>query len=203
MSISNEELEDLCSGLVADIRNSAEKVNNIAESNRRLQQRLMESVVSSSVNDGSISIAEVSKLNSRLKEPMAEVDQWSVPEPESNLGGGDEEEPYEDLLERAQTEWGELYEDDRMWKPEDITTKAQEEMPTVESSEMDHLLGGDEKQEESESLDDFMLRMDSEWGWLEEEELEEGENEQGAASPIGGNSFSFDEVVWDDDIDLP
>ncbi len=48
---------------------------------------------------------------------VAEMDRWTVAESEET--DLDEDGPYEDFLERAQMDWGELYEDDRMWTLDD------------------------------------------------------------------------------------
>ena len=83
--------------------------------------------------------------------------------------------PYEDLLERAQLEYGELYEDGRMWSIGDITTKAQEELSEMVLSDRNELGEGDEVREDTEALDDFMTRIDNDWGWLDDMEEEDHE----------------------------
>lgn len=177
--IGEKELEDLCSGLVVDIHNSAEKVNNIAKSTRQLSKRLLDSLASSTANEGDISVDEVGRLEQRLREHMSEVNKWSLPPPQSSSSEEENEEmPYEDLLERAQLEYGELYEDGRMWSIEDITTKAQEELSEMVLSDSNELVEGDEVREDTEALDDFMTRIDNDWGWLDDMEEEDHDIDQ-------------------------
>jgi hypothetical protein len=105
--------------------------------------------------------------------------------PESEETDIEEDEPYEDFLERAQMDWGELYEDDRMWTLDDSIEGAR---PAGDDVDTEHLQS--DSAEGDESIADFMARVESEWGWLEEVELVP---ESAAREP-----YTFNEAKWDD-----
>jgi hypothetical protein len=187
-TVTRQELKDFCTSLTIAIQDSAQKVNSIADSNRRLSKRLTDMVISSGLGEGDISKTECNQLNNRLKEEMREMmnlDNWSNVE-----GGNEEDEPYEDTLDRARSEWGELFEDDRMWSPEDSLSVARPEAVDDNPTDRSHLVM-DAAADDRESLDDFLSRADSDWGWVG--------NLVGELDDDGTKStpYTFNQDAWD------
>ena len=169
--ISREKLLEHCVDLTAQVRDTSTRVQSLEASVRRISSRLMDKTALSSDAEGRISTAECDKLRIALDAHMEEVDQWSVEEPEY---AEEQDERYEDALERVQDEWGELSEDGRMWNPKDVVenqmpTKVTKEMSSIEG--MDYLFQEDDEidvDEDDESLDEFEERIEREWGeWSE------------------------------------
>jgi hypothetical protein len=181
-TLSRQELTKYCTSLTAEVRDAAEKVKTLSEAKSRISKRLMDFAMTSGLSEGRISKVDYNQVNANLKRHMAELDKWSVPETEDQ--NSDEDEPYEDFLERAQMDWGDLYEDDRLWTPEDISDG---HLPKEDSEDMDHLLS--DAAADDESVDDYMARIENDWGWLEEEDVPP---EQLTREP-----YTFKESEWD------
>jgi hypothetical protein len=160
-TLSHQELAEYSISLTTEVRDATEKVRNLADASHRMTTRLMDYAMTSGLSEGRISKSEYQNLNQQLRSHMGELEKWSVPETQE--ANSNDDEAYEDLLERAQMEWGELYEDDRMWSPDDIVGS----QIVGEDFDTDHL-SAEASSDDEESIDDFMLRMDSEWGWLQE-----------------------------------
>jgi hypothetical protein len=143
----------------------------------------MDFTLTSGASEGKIPRSDYKELREGLDSHMAEIDKWTVPESEET--DIEEDEPYEDFLERAQMDWGELYEDDRMWTLDDSIEGAR---PAGDDVDTEHLQS--DSAEGDESIADFMARVESEWGWLEEVELVP---ESAAREP-----YTFNEAKWDD-----
>jgi hypothetical protein len=187
-TVTRQELEDLCTSLTTAIQDSAQKVNSIADSNRRLSKRLTDMVISSGLGEGDISKAECNQLNNRLKKDLKEMmnfGNWSTFE-----GENEDDEPYEDTLDRAQSEWGELFEDDRMWSPEDAGSVARPEAVDDNPTDRSHL-GMDAAADDRESLDDFLSRVDDDWGWVAN--LDGDLDDEGKKS----KPYTFNQDAWD------
>lgn len=163
-TVTRTELEDLCMNMTTTVQDCVQKVNSLAASNDRLTKGLTNIVLSSGLADGDISKTECTQLSKRLQEEMQEImalEKWSQVEEEN-----EEDEPYEDTLERAQLEWGELFEDGRMWSPDDAGSQALREAVDGDLSDRSHLVM-DAAADDKESIDDFLSRVDSEWGWVD------------------------------------
>eukprot|EP00980_Cylindrotheca_fusiformis_P010101 scaffold2243_cov122-Cylindrotheca_fusiformis.AAC.17 len=163
-TVTREELENICTDLVTSVQDFAQDIKSITASNHRLTKRLTEMVLSSGLGEGEISKTECDQLNMRLKEEMKEImsgESWSKIDAQSE---GDE--AYEDALDRAQMEWGELFEDGRMWSPDDVRSAASTKSEVDDPSAMDHVVL-DAAADDPESIDDFLSRVDSEWGWID------------------------------------
>jgi hypothetical protein len=177
ITVSADGLRDLCTKLASEVQVQIKNVQRLAEAKQRLSKRLLEGAH----RDAIFAVQQTSynKLCKNLKHHMTELDKWSASLPDGGLG--DQEEPYEDFLERLQHEWGDLYEDDRMWTPDDIV----DQFPSTEFT-MDHLLK-DSSDDDIESIEEFDARMQKDWGWLEEEN--ENEEIQPAVEPIDFSEF--------------
>ena len=185
-TFSRQELTKYCTSLTEEVRDASVRVTTLADANRRLNERLMEFALTSGLSEGrALSGSGYRQLSDVLKTHMRELDKWSIPEVEEQ--DGNEEEPYEDMLERAQEEWGELYEDDRMWTPDDIAVIRLSE---GEDTDMDHLVS-EASPDDTETVDEFMSRMDSDWGWIEEQDDNLPEKESTS------EMYTFDESKWD------
>ena len=164
--VPRHQLLNYCTNLTEQVRETSSRVQNLEASVRRISKRLMDRTALASNAEGRISKVEYEKLCTALDEHMEEIDRWSVEMP---ANAEEEEEHYEDALERLQRDYGELAEDGRFWKPEDIIenhlpTKVTKEMSSIEG--MDHLFNewdGDDDDVDDESLEDFDERIESEY----------------------------------------
>ena len=90
------------------------------------------------------------RLASEADEHLRDITASDVP-----FRGHDSDEPYEEALERIAAEWGDWFDDDYVWSPND----AVEVEPIVREPVV-----VDEAEEES--LEAFVARIDQEWqGW--------------------------------------
>ena len=164
--VPRKQLLSYCTNLTEQVRETSSRVQNLEASVRRISRRLMDRTALSSNTEGRISKLEYEKLCTVLDAHMEEIDIWSVEMP---ADVEEEEEHYEDALERLQREYGELAEDGRFWKPEDIIenhlpTKVTKEMSSIEG--MDHLFNewdDDDDDVDDEPLEEFDERIESEW----------------------------------------
>jgi hypothetical protein len=167
--VDRQELTEYCTSLTEELREAASTVQILADSVKRVSKRLVDAAATSGISEGRISHAQYNELNEKLEDHMDEIHKWSHPDPEIL-----EDEPYEDTLERVQSEWGILYDDHYMYNPEDATETAPYEIDTLAAKAgiegMDYLFDTADAEEDEESLEDALDRMDLEWGiWLEDD----------------------------------
>jgi hypothetical protein len=168
--VDRKELTEYCTSLTKEVREAASTVQILADSTKRISKRLVDAAATSGNSEGRISHSEVNELNEKLEDHMDEIDKWSLPDPEYL-----DDEPYEDTLERVQSEWGELYDDHYMYNPEDTMENAVPyEIDTAAAKAgidgMDYLFNDADADGDEECLDDVLDRMDREWDiWLEDD----------------------------------
>ena len=185
MTVSPDGLKEMCSHLSSEVQNQVKYIQSLTETHKRISNRLLDATIRNERSkDQKTTYDEICK---NLKQHMTELDQWSAPLPSDSRDGATldiDDEPYEDYLERLQREQGELYEDDRMWTPEDIVDK----IPPLQEFGNDHLLK-DSSDDDEESIEEFEERMKRDWGWLEENEIEKAK-EKKRSSPIDSIDLS-------------
>mmetsp|Transcript_1046 Transcript_1046/g.2048 ORF Transcript_1046/g.2048 Transcript_1046/m.2048 type:complete len:1254 (+) Transcript_1046:1-3762(+) len=180
-----KEMKELCGILASKIGEETQAISRISESNNRLSQRLTDHALSKQIEDGEISSHHYESLKGRLDEHMLEIAEWSVPEVQDEPG---DEEPYEDMLERAQLDWGKLYDDDYMWSLKDAR-----EAPLVQNPATIDLEEAPEPAYE-EPLEEFDARIDKTWGWLDDRDDVNRDDDAADES----RPYTFDQGKWDD-----
>jgi hypothetical protein len=158
-TLSLQELTTSCASLTAEIRDASATVHNLHSAAQRISKRLMDASASTGISEGHSSKAQYDELTKQLEHHMTELDKWTV-------GESDEDEAYEDTLERAQEEWEDLYDDSYMWSPADARTSKPLVIDKSKSSleDMDYLFDEDVDSEDDESLEEALARMDLDWG---------------------------------------
>ena len=156
--------------LVRQIRDTTNTLRSLSDTSKRITQCLVNSRKSSKLG-GRNAIAMQTSLAAKLDEHLktvleqsaaassAESDALVFTDLEEADGIKEEDsESYEDALERMEKEWGEMFRDDYVWSGEGHENEGQ-----VPEILLDQIQGfGNE--EEQESLDDALARIDEEWG---------------------------------------
>lgn len=169
---------DTYQSLRSQIQDATNQVRVLSDSLHGLSSRLIKKAMP---DEGSFSEKwqeDYSGLCARLTKHMRELESWSILD-EADVTDDDS---YETTLERAQLDWGDLYEDDRIWTSTDV-------MPT--SPLPPSGLGLVQTVEEKESITDFSERINQDWGWLDEpyQDLPQEFEKSGP--------YEFDEQQWD------
>jgi hypothetical protein len=153
--------------LVRKLRDTNVAVRSLAESSKRIHANRAGQSDSSKFG-GRNYLAFTADLASRLDEHLESI--LNVTDPGSSIfadreRNDDEEESSEDSLKQMAEEWGEWYDDDYVWS----SGGDQQRPPDREGSEtvgFGRLLDKIADEEEKESLEEALARMDEEWeGW--------------------------------------
>ena len=171
--LNRHELMAHCVNLNKQLQDSTATVQVLTESATRISQHLVQCAATNGITENRISEAQFNSLKKTIDGHLDEIHRWSVPDPDEL-----EDDPFEDYLEQAQNEWGELYEDHRMWTVEDIV----HESPPLELDPdkienlpgFEYLFQDATENDNGESFEDAVDRIDREWAlWLDDDD--EGE----------------------------
>ncbi len=176
--ILDSDEDDKYQSFRADIQKATEQVRLFSDTLRGLSSRL---VTKAMPEEGSLTNKwhdDYSGLCARLTKHMQELDSWSIPDEEEI----NDDDTYETTLERAQVEWGDLYEDDQIWSSNDVVP-----VQSVPPGGIGLVQTGDDK----ESIDVFSQRINQDWGWLEEWTPVPQQRDENAGP------YEFDEQEWD------
>jgi hypothetical protein len=165
--------------LSADIHHASEQVQLLTGALEGLSSRLIQKALPADGWHSRKINSDYKELSARLSQHMNELEKWSVPESET-IG---DNEAYETMLELSQLEWGDLYEDDRMWSLDDVV---QSRLPPATTNLAQAGVGDDE------SIDSFSERMEQEWGWLDEPTFDLTHQSE------DHRPYEFDEHQWDE-----
>jgi hypothetical protein len=170
--VDRKELTEYCTSLTKDVGEASSTVQILADSVKRISKRLVYAAATTGMSECRISPTQYNELNDKLEGHMDEIDKWSLPDDEAETL---EDEPYEDTLERVQSEWGVLYDDDYMYDPEDTTADTvpyefDEAAARAGIDGMDYMFDDADTEEDEEPLEEALDRMDLEWEiWLEDD----------------------------------
>ena len=153
-----------------ELRSATSTLQSLATSSKRLRKRLLDQSFSSQ-QEGRMSASMQADLGARLDEHLEAVLSQPVPEPRAfdgieQRGENEDEEGYEETLERLANEWGDWYNDDYVWSAEDT-----QGIGTVRARSIDAFPAGQNSQfaidmefeEEEDNLELDLSRMDEEW----------------------------------------
>lgn len=171
--------QDAYESLRADIQDATEQVQLLSGALQGLSSRLIQKALPADGWHSRKINKDYQELSARLSQHMNELEKWSIPESEETIG---EDEAYETMLEQNQLEWGDLYDDDRMWSSDDLV---QSRLPPATTSLVQ--VGGDD-----ESIDSFSERMEQEWGWLDKATLDNSDQSKKSGP------YEFDEHGWEE-----
>lgn len=169
---------DTYQSLRTEIHNAAERIQSISSARRALTSHLVQEATPDEVRLSTKWMKDYKILSAQLTEHMRDIDRWSIPDNQDIS----DDETYETILERTFDEWGDLYEDDRLWSPDDITRA---HLPIDDDS---NSVANDKNEE---SIGAFTERINEEWGWLEESWLVSPQSH----SKLG--PYKFNEQDWD------
>jgi hypothetical protein len=152
--------------LVRKLRDTNVAVRSLADSSKRIHANMVGQRDSTRFG-GRNYLAFTADLASRLDEHLQSI--LNVTDPGSSIFAdseiNDDEESSEDALKQMAEEWGEWYDDDYVWS----CGGDQQRPPDRESSEtvgFGRLLDQIADEGETESLEEALARMDTEWeGW--------------------------------------
>lgn len=148
---STTELEAQITELFAELRDTTRSLWASKQSAERITRRLMDSRLADGV-EGHLSLALQADLANRLDDHVSDVCSR-----EEHGFVADNDEPYEDALERMAEEWGEWFDDEYVWSSNDSTDVI-----------FPDLYGEGEDDHESETLEEGMARIEQEWaGFLD------------------------------------
>jgi hypothetical protein len=140
--------------LLGKLRVKSHALQSLKESARNLSFRLLDRSTTRGI-EGHMSAALQADLAARLDEHLEELSQLNlVPEE----GRDDEnDEPYEDALERMAEELGEWFDDDYVWSPGDAAANSRSVSFSLLNDE-------DSIEDERETLEETLVRIEREWG---------------------------------------
>lgn len=191
-SMSVDALKEYCSAVATRLRDISEKVHHLDVTAKRIGSRLMDYSNADGI-EGRLSIAQQEELASMVNSHLDSLpENWKAPEMvEANgldrshnnrdpiLGWGDDlslerVESFEEDMAQISEDWGEWADDDFVWSPENnlgsvkLSSRAASSMPSVlDNSELEAHLDEDE-----ESLENTLHRLDAEWADWESDEVQ-------------------------------
>lgn len=157
---SNEKGHTHVKALINDLQKSNLKVQASADSLKRTTTRLMDYSTSFGRLEGRISAKLQSELGAKIDAFLEEHDFSSNKAAALQFGfslDANDSEPYEDTLEKMQEEWGDWFDDDYVWSPNDSKSVASIPLPS-------HFKPLVDENEDHEPIEDALNRIEREWG---------------------------------------
>ena len=149
------------------MRDAINVFESLKASSRRVNARIMEQSISGGL-EGQISPSLVAELSSRLDEHLESVLNEQVPEVGpfdsiEKLDDDDDEESYEDALDRMAEDWGDWFDDDYLWTADDAETSSAAAAERLASRKSSSEVTSKMDDYDDESVEDALARIDQDW----------------------------------------
>jgi DNA primase len=154
--------------LTIALQNKNRVLQTLSDSSKRLWTKLVDETLSDGI-EGHVSASLQMDLSVRLDEylnafidvPSQKVE--TTQKLETILSGLEDEEPYEDTLERIAKDWGEWADDDYLWTMDDAISKTNKKQ--VASPD---LISAITEDEDDENVEDALQRISRDWAEWDE-----------------------------------
>jgi len=154
--VESSEQDERISQLTIEYNEAIQSVQALAESSKQITARLI-AESNSDGGEGRMSASLQADLAATVDDHLINVTEMQTSSDFQKLNVEEsEKEPYEDVLERMQEEWGEWANEDYVWSP------AESGQRPLNDGDWNNLI--DDSNEEDESLDEAIERIDNEWG---------------------------------------